>query len=419
MGGSIMQEKYVKAIANEMKNYIQKGINAHSEDRFDPSISSNYVINKFNKSWDDKLTTTLKNRSEIKLSSVAKQSVSISANNADAKITYNDINLPYAEFDGYLFAPVTLKAVAPAGYRFKGWKDASKTGDDYLKEEAEYTLPSSGTQKVIAMFEKISEEDMLAEGITPVRINEVSAANSIYINDYYKKNDWMELYNTTDKDIDIKGMTIIHTSDKSKQPKWHEYIVPSDDVTLNTIIPAHGYKVIWCDQLDIIGADIHTNFKLETKGGDIIIATENYTDTLSYEQHLGTQTYGRYPDGANDVYVMNIPTIDKTNRLGSYDTYYEKPVKPTPEPDAIQSYTKEGGITIAYVDGSVNIKSEDSPIQTADIYNMSGMKMAATSFAHGGNKFVSINVASLPKGIYLVSTTTEDGDECHIKFVIK
>ena len=72
-----------------------------------------------------------------------------------------------------------------------------------------------------------------------------------------------------------------------------------------------------------------------------------------------------------------------------------------------------------YVDGSVNIKSEDSPIKSADIYNMSGMKMAATSFAHGGNKFVSINVASLPKGIYLVSTTTEDGDECHIKFVIK
>ncbi len=419
MGGSIMQEKYVKAIANEMKNYIQKGINAHSEDRFDPSISSNYVINKFNKSWDDKLTTTLKNRSEIKLSSVAKQSVNISSNNADAKITYNDINLPYAEFDGYLFAPVTLKATAPAGYRFKGWRDASKTGDVYLTEEAEYTLPSSGTQKVVAMFEKISQEDMLAEGITPVRINEVSAANSIYINDYYKKNDWMELYNTTDEDIDIKGMTIIHTSDKSKQAKWHEYLVPSDDVTLNTIIPAHGYKVLWCDQLDIIGADIHTGFKLETKGGDVIIVTENYKDTLSYEQHLGTQTYGRYPDGANDVYVMNIPTIAKTNQLGSYDTYFEKPVKPTPEPDAIQSYTKEGGITIAYVDGSVNIKSEDSPIKSADIYNMSGMKMAATSFAHGGNKFVSINVASLPKGIYLVSTTTEDGDECHIKFVIK
>ena len=116
---------------------------------------------------------------------------------------------------------------------------------------------------------------------------------------------------------------------------------------------------------------------------------------------------------------MNIPTIAKTNQIGSYDTYYEKPIKPVPEPDAIQSYTKEGGITIAYVDGAVNIKSEDSPVRSIDIYNMSGIKMGATSFSHGGNKFVSLNVTTLLQGIYLVSATTEDGEECHIKFIIK
>ena len=96
-----------------------------------------------------------------------------------------------------------------------------------------------------------------------------------------------------------------------------------------------------------------------------------------------------------------------------------KPVNPTPEPDAIQSYTKEGGITIAYVDGVVNIKSEDAPIRTADIYSMSGMKMTATSFTNAGNQFVSIHVEGLPKGIYLVSATTTEGNECHIKFVVK
>ena len=159
--------------------------------------------------------------------------------------------------------------------------------------------------------------------------------------------------------------------------------------------------------------------KLESKGGDVIITTETYKDTLTYEQHPGTQTYGRYPDGANDTYVMNIPTIAKANQMSSYDTLYVKPVDPTPEPDAIQSYTKEGGITIAYVGGVVNIKSEDSPIKMADIYNTSGMKMETANLANAGNKFVSINVASLPKGIYIVSATTEDGDECRIKFIIK
>lgn len=418
MGGSVMQPDRVKAIANEMRDKIQKGINAHPEDKFDPSISSNAVINKFTKTWNSNIVDHLKNRSEMGLTNKTKQSVTISADTEGAKIFLNDIDLPYAEFDGYLFAPVKLKATPPAGYRFVEWKNATQT----VSTDAEYTLPSSGAQKVTAVFEKIPAAELAEEGITPVRINEVSAANSVYINDYYKKNDWIELYNTTDKAIDIKGMNIKHSTDMSKKEKEHEFQVPTDNIYINTIIPAHGYKVVWCDKLDMLemtGADIHTGFKLETKGGDVVIATDTYTDTLSYEQHLGTETYGRYPDGANDVYVMNVPTIAKMNKIGSYDTLYVKPIKPTPEPDAIRSYTKEGGITIAYVDGVVNIKSEDAAIRTANIYNMSGMKMTATSFTNANNQFVSINVATLPKGIYLVSATTEDGDECRIKFIIK
>ena len=287
----------------------------------------------------------------------------------------------------------------------------------YISTDEEYTLPSTGSQAVVAEFENLSDIDILAEGITPVRINEVSAANSIYINDYFKKNDWIELYNTTDADIDIKGMTISLITDKSKTEKRHDYQVPTNNVKLNTIIPAHGYKVVWCDKLDIIGADIHTNFKLETKGGEVIISTDSYTDKLEYEQHLGTETYGRYPDGANDVYVMTNPTIAKANMIGSYDTLYVKPLNPTP--DAIKSYSKEGSIAIAYVGGVVNVKSEDAAIRSVDVYSMSGMKMEASTFANAGNRFVSVNVADLPKGIYIVKATAEDGDENHIKFIIK
>ncbi|MBO7581496.1 MAG: CotH kinase family protein [Bacteroidaceae bacterium] len=584
MGGSVFQPYKIEKIINDMASYL-------GTDNFvNPWSTANDVMSKLG-SRNNSATNALKNNSHMNLGNVERQKVQISTSGtSNATVMLNNIELPYAEFDGYLFAPITLKAQVPAGYRFAGWKKLGdtkttslfSTGEtwkyydegsldekswtafsydeaswkqgmarigydmnnwhsglntktagylptyyfrksfylsnepstnaqfildyvvddgmivyvngieagrynmpsdhvaydgfattyahnnpdtgqmtlngalfkkgknviavevhnnsttssdilwdsslslieqdntqDFVSEETEYTLPSSGSQNLVAVFEKISEEEILAEGITPVRINEVSAANSIYVNDYFKKNDWIELYNTTDEDIDIKGMEIIHVTDKSKQPKRHEFQVPSDNVMLNTIIPAHGYKVIWCDKLDIIGADIHTDFKLETKGGDVIIITENYKDTLTYEQHLGTQTYGRYPDGSNDVYVMNIPTIAKTNKLSSYDTYYVKPIEPTPEPDAIQSYTKEGGITIAYVDGAVNIKSEDAAIKTADIYNMSGLKMETNSFTHGNNKFISISVAELPRGIYLVHATTEDGDECRIKFIIK
>ena len=582
VGGSVFQQYKVEEIVNEMASY------AASENFVNPWNTANDLMSKLG-SRNNGATMALQNCSHMNIGAVERQKVQISSNGvANAKLMVNGLELPYSEFDGYLFAPITLKAVAPVGFRFKGWKSTgttqmksvfataeewkyydsgsldgaswksssyndsqwkkglarigydnnnwhtglktttegylttyyfrksfnladnpsatdefildyviddgmivyingveagrynmpsgtilyndvatthahnnpdtgqmtlkgslfkkgknviavevhnnSTTSSDilwdaslsyivqnntqtYISTDEEYTLPSTGSQAVVAEFENLSDIDILAEGITPVRINEVSAANSIYINDYFKKNDWIELYNTTDADIDFKGMTISLITDKSKTEKRHDYQVPTNNVKLNTIIPAHGYKVVWCDKLDIIGADIHTNFKLETKGGEVIISTDSYTDKLEYEQHLGTETYGRYPDGANDVYVMTNPTIAKANMIGSYDTLYVKPLNPTP--DAIKSYSKEGSIAIAYVGGVVNVKSEDAAIRSVDVYSMSGMKMEASTFANAGNRFVSVNVADLPKGIYIVKATTEDGDESHIKFIIK
>ena len=577
VGGSIFQPKYVSSIVGEMSDYLSQGGYVW------PSWTADDIISKVNSSYNGNLVNQLKTCQYMNLASTNRQSVSLSANVKGAKIKVNDIELPYTEFDGYLFAPITLKASAPAGYRFKGWTsnaaetqktifstgstwkyydqgsldginwtsasyndagwssgeaiigydynnqhpdivtetqgnltcyyfrksftldstpastdeftldytiddgmvvyvngveagrynmpsgdvsyssvateyahgnpdtgtmkitgsffrkgtnviavevhnnttsstdimwDASlsavvqnTSGISYVSTNEEYTLPASGTQALAAIFEEISEEEMLAEGITPVRINEVSASNSVYVNDYFKKNDWIELYNTTSADIDIAGMYI---SDNANKPQ--KYQVPSDDVRLNTIIPAHGYKVIWCDKLDNIGADIHTSFKLAAEGGDVLITTATYADTLTYAEHLGTQTFGRYPDGANDCYVMNIPTIGKANQIGSYDTLYIAPDMPT----SIRStYSKEGGITIAYVNGVVNVKSEDAPIVNVSIHSISGMKIAATPMMRANAHFATVNVATLPKGIYVASAITASGDESRIKFIIK
>jgi hypothetical protein len=142
----------------------------------------------------------------------------------------------------------------------------------------------------------------------------------MYVNDYFKKNDWIELYNTTDQDIDIAGMYI---SDNATKPK--KYQVPTEDEQLNTIIPAHGYKIIWCDKLTNIGADIHTSFKLANEGGEIVISTDQYADTLIYAEHIGIQSFGRYPDGDDATYLMSMPTIAKSNQLNAYNSPYVIP----------------------------------------------------------------------------------------------
>ena len=575
VGGSIFQPEKVKAIVTEMRDYLATG------NWVNPSNTANNIISSFNASYNSTLVNALKSNTHMKLSGVTRQLAQISSNTPQAKILLNDIELPYTQFNGYLFAPVTLKAEAPAGYRFAGWTSTGSTSSknifsegtswryydkgsldgtnwydssfsvtnwssgnapigygknqatttasnlpcyyfrrtfaltsepretdefvldftiddgmvvyingveagrynmpsgnvtyntaassyapnnpdtgsmtfkgslfkrgsnviavevhnnqtsstdilwdasltllaqdaadmEFVSTEQEYTLPTSGTQKLIAVFEALPEEDMIAQGITPVRINEVSAANSIYVNDYFKKDDWVELYNTTDKDIDIAGM---YVSDNPEKPQ--KYQIPTDEVTLNTIIPAHGYKILWCDKRDNLGADIHLPFKLAAEGDDLSIATDTYADTLHYAAHLGIQTFGRYPDGGNNTYVMNTPTIGKANLLNSIDTLYVDPNKDKPEPDAIPSYTKEGGITIAYVGNTVNIKSEDEPISHIALYNTSGMKVNATPIMRTGQQFASIPVATLPRGIYIVTASTISGDEYRIKFIIK
>ena len=115
---------------------------------------------------------------------------------------------------------------------------------------------------------------------------------------------------------------------------------------------------------------------------------------------------------------MNTPTICKTNILNSADELFT-PDTPDTDPTDIRTYSKEGGIAIAFVGGVINAKCEDSKIATLSIYTPSGMNIAVDTHIRTGQQFVSANVANLPKGIYIASATSVSGEESHIKFIIK
>lgn len=180
----------------------------------------------------------------------------------------------------------------------------------------EFTLPESGTLDLIACFEPKANAH-----VNPVVINEVSASNSIYINDYDKKNDWVELYNTTDEEIDLEGMYL--SDNASKPQKWQ--IKASG--TASTRIPAHGYKIIWCDKLDT-DRELHASFKLGNDEGAQVLLTAadgSWQDVLVYPVHDGTQSVGRYPDGGREVFVMTRTTIAKPNQITTINPTYEQP----------------------------------------------------------------------------------------------
>lgn len=201
-----------------------------------------------------------------------------------------------------------------------------------------------------AVYEEIGNKQQRYEaGGVPVRINEVSAGNDIYVNDYRKKNDWVELYNTTDEDIDLSGL---YLSDKANKPqKWQ-----ISSKVGGTIIPAHGTRIIWCDNLEPV-SQLHAPFKLDNADGatvSIQAADGTWADQLTYLSQPRWKTYGRYPDGGNFASLLNVPTIDKSNQYGTIDYNMYDPAED--DESAITLAMAEGwNWTSHNMDGNINV----------------------------------------------------------------
>ena len=313
MGGSVFEPTRADAIVDELLAKVkpmcdlmrQQGIN----DGHNPQNSANMIKSNL-KGRSATMTNYMKSFKPMLLGSTTRQAVTLNADTEGAHLYVNGLDVPYADFNGHLFAPVTLRAEAPAGYRFAGWKN----GNNVVSTEAEMSLPKDATVSLTATFAKLGDNDLAQQGITPVRINEVSADDGIYVNEYFKRKDWVELYNTTDKPVDVEGM---YLSDNPEKPK--KYQITKGMTTTNTVIPAHGYLIIWCDKEDPL-SQLHVSFKLDNEGDELLLtaADESWTDRFVYAAHTSDQTVGRYPDGSSQVYVMNVPTIAKANITSSY-----------------------------------------------------------------------------------------------------
>ena len=284
--------------------------------------------------------------------------------------------------------------------------------------EPEYTLTSNNDVELEAVWEALPAEELIANSATPVKINEVSAANSVYLNEYFKKNDWIELYNTTDEPIDVAGMYI---SDKLKNPLKFQIPEASEvEATYSTIIPPHGYLVIWADKL-VSNTQIHTDFKLENAEDEVVILTaadESWADTLSYKMHNGDQSVGLYPDGGKQAYVMDFPTIGQSNKLTSYAVAYEQfRPEPTPVPSEVREVTSDGELRIRYENGGIAIVADSPMIVSIEIVNAAGQKVYETATDVYGSKRVELDGLSV--GIYIARIASDNDNRCQIKFLKK
>ncbi len=209
-------------------------------------------------------------------------------------------------------------------------KDANAA---YVSTEKEYTLPATGAHSLTAVWTRMADGDLDRHAAVPVKVNEASPGNDMYINDYAKKDDWVELYNTTDTDIDVCGL---YLSDDAASPQKYQ-ITAAEGV--NTIIPARGHLVVWCSKR-VTDKQLHASFKLSNTDGSMVMLSsspefvsnnealfsdgtaysQTFTDTLVYKAVPYDRTVGRYPDGGSEYFVMHHPTIGRANTMQMANT---------------------------------------------------------------------------------------------------
>jgi hypothetical protein len=201
-------------------------------------------------------------------------------------------------------------------------------------------------------------------------INEVMASNHATIEDPEEPGsypDWLEIYNASDKRIELGGLYLTDKPD-TNPTKWQ---IP-DGVGVD----ANSYIVFWADE-DTEQGNRHTNFKISANGESIgLFASDGQTviDRVDFGPQESDISYGRYPDASDSWQFMGIPTPGYRNNAGYLGNVadikfsvergiYDSPFQvrlATDTEGAVIRYTTDGKDP---VDSNGTVYNASSPIQ--------------------------------------------------------
>lgn len=156
--------------------------------------------------------------------------------------------------------------------------------------------------------------DTPQESNEPVKvvINEFLTSNSddILLDEYGEADDWVEIYNRGDEEIDMSGF---YLSDDSTNLTSYKF----PDIS----IPPLGYLIIWADDTPGQGA-FHAPFKLSSQDGDELILTKGnavidriqfFPQSENPESRIPDVSYGRKSDGDPEWTRQTKPTPGNPN----------------------------------------------------------------------------------------------------------
>lgn len=145
-----------------------------------------------------------------------------------------------------------------------------------------------------------------------VRINEYMISNTFTLYDCEGDfGDWVELYNTSDKDIDLSGM---YLTDEEGTP--NKYAFPE-----GTTLWAKDYLLVFCDGKDKTDANgmLHTNFSLSAKDGAISLYSGKKSLLARVViKDLQANVSCGWDDGDNEYRFYTRPTPGRANTTTAF-----------------------------------------------------------------------------------------------------
>ena len=249
------------------------------------------------------------------------------------------------------------------------------------------------TEEGMAEYEKSLKE---TEDIG-LYINEFMASNATTLCDSFGSySDWIELYNSTDTDMDISGFGI---SDNLSQPM--KYRFPD-----GTTIAAKGYLVVFCSGNEgMQNGELHAPFGLRSYGEDVVIANRagRIIDSYSFKNQETDVSMARIPDGAGEFQSNSQPSPGYPNTGAGYSAF-----------DAANRLPL-GGVYISEFGGSTGSVASD----WVELHNSTGSAVNLGGYGISNNpknpaKWVFPDI-SIEPGEYLLLYATGSADKAQKK----
>lgn len=316
----------------------------------------------------------------------------IKANVPHVALHFNGQLIPMLPYDGKYFKGRKIILSAPeyvAGRKFHGWL-VTEMRRTRLVTNRELEIEMTYLTMIEAVYGKA--EKVRRSGLY---INEISPANTIFTDEQFNYEDWVELYNNSDSVLSLEGYYLSNNTDNLT---LHPF--GSQD----KVIAPYSRRIVWCSANTWRG-NTHTNFKLKAEGGTLLLSKNTpegiqVVDSLRYPAVGGKNSVGRYPDGEDQIVIFNRPSFKLTNFPSTYNqpVYRQVPVLVS----YVESVTDSLDIRILSQFKTVTLIREQRLAATLDFYDMSGLKIRTENL----NEYLqSFDMSAFRPGLYLLIYT--------------